>query len=160
MNWDQHERDLQERGRIDALERRVSNLERIMGRFMADIYDTIAAAITAKNSGDNAAYDQHLATLDATTQQLGTTETDQAARIAAIEAGLGKVAAAVNPPATGGATTAGADTGATGGATAGADTGATVGADAGATSQTGGDTGTGTTTGADAGATAQAQPTT
>lgn len=109
---------------------------------MTDVFDRIAAAIEAKSSGDNAAYDQHLSAIDAHLSQLDTADTDETTRLAAIEAGLSKVADAVNPPAatptpsssdTGTGTGTGADAG--GASTGTADAGSAGTADAGTQQQ-------------------------
>jgi hypothetical protein len=81
-------------------------------RTLVDLFDRIAAAIAAKNSGDSPALDEHLAAIDAHLQSLDSDDTAAKAavltlqgddtssqgRLTAIEAGLQKVADAVNPP--------------------------------------------------------------
>lgn len=69
-------------------------------RLLLDLFDRIAAAIAAKQSGDNAAYDTHLAALDEHLQKVDASDADEQTRLGNIEAGLNKVADAVNPPET------------------------------------------------------------
>lgn len=73
--------------------------EQSIRRLLLDIFDRIAAAIAAKASGDNAAYDEHLAAIDDHLQKVDASDADEQTRLGNIEAGLSKVADAVNPPA-------------------------------------------------------------
>lgn len=74
-----------------------------------DIFDRIAAAIAAKNSGDTSALQAHVAEIDSHLQRVDASDADEQTRLGNIEAGLAKVADAVAPP---------TDTGSGGGAPA------------------------------------------
>lgn len=94
---------------------------------LVDIFDRIAGAIEADKAGDNAAYDAHLAALDGQVSTLQGQETADGSNIATIQAGLQKIADAVNPtpaPSGDGSATSGTNAGAAQ-PTPGADAGAT-----------------------------------
>lgn len=85
---------------ITVHENRRDNEAKIRSLFM-DLFDRIAAAIAAKQQGgptDNPTYDAHLTALDQELSDLKGTESGDETRISAIEAGLSKIADAVNPP--------------------------------------------------------------
>lgn len=95
---------------------------RLVGEFSMDIFDRIAAGVAALAAGNSAAVathvaeiDTHLKTVDDEVLGLQTDDTSGKARLDAIEAGLGKVADAINPP----AATGGNPTPASGGGTSG-----------------------------------------
>lgn len=94
-------------------------------RLLLDIFDRIAAAIAAKSSGDTSALEAHVAAIDQHLQQVDASDADEQTRLGNIEAGLAKVADAVNPPAPAGTDTTGAasDGTDTTGAGTGTDTG-------------------------------------
>lgn len=85
---------------------------------MADIFDRIIAGIAALQAGDTSALQAHVAAIDSHLSQvdgevlgLQSDDTSGKARLDAIEAGLGKVADAVNPASSGGGSGSGAPSG-------------------------------------------------
>lgn len=90
---------------------------RLVGEMNMDIFDRIAAGVAALAAGNSTALaahvaeiDTHLSNVDGEVLGLQGDDTSGKARLDAIEAGLGKVADAINPPAATGGTTGGTST--------------------------------------------------
>lgn len=110
-------------------------IDRLIGeKEMADIFTRIALALGALQVGDTSALqahvaeiDTHLSDVDASVLGLQSDDTSSKARLDAIEAGIGKIADAVNPTSTGGTTTSGDGSATSANPGGGTDTGAVSG---------------------------------